>query len=151
MKPFKFTLQALQTVRVREEQARLEKYSKSVSEYLKAVKLLEEAEKEMDSCVERLNKFYKNGGISDELRFLELIRDAAAEKCRRRFDEVKLAQSAMEKALEEWLEAKKAREAVEKYKQKQKARYDLELRREEQKLLDEMKSRVALMSTIQTE
>ncbi|MGC8744153.1 MAG: flagellar export protein FliJ [Verrucomicrobiia bacterium] len=151
MKRFKFTLQALQTVRMREEQEKLESYSKCVDEYLNTVKLLEAAEKEMDECEKRLERFYRNGGMADELRFLELLKEAAAEKCKRRFDEVKLAQNAMEKALADWLEAKKALDAVEKFKQRQKARYDLEARRQEQKLLDEMKSRLGFGALVNTE
>ncbi|MGC8828575.1 MAG: flagellar export protein FliJ [Verrucomicrobiia bacterium] len=151
MKPFKFTLQALHTVRMREEQEKLEQYSRRVGEYQKAVKLLEEAEREMDECEKRLEKFYHRGGLADELRFLELLKESAEEKCKRRFDEVKLAQNAMEKALSEWLEAKKNRDTVEKYKQRQKARYNLELRRQEQKLLDEMKSRLGFNAVVDTE
>ncbi len=141
MKPFKFTLQALYTVRAREEQIKLEKYAQRVTEYLKAVEQLKNAEKEMDVCIERLNNFYKRGGTSNKLMLLEKLKDSAARLCKQRFDEVKLAQQAMEHALQEYLDAKKATDAVLKYRQRQKERYDLELRREEQKMLDEMKSR----------
>ncbi len=144
MKPFKFSLQALYTVRLKEEQEHMEKYAQSVSKYMEAMRLLKQAENEMDACDGRLKSFHKRGGMSDELKYIQQLKESAAQKCRQRFDEVKLAQQLMEDALSKWLSAKKAKEVVEKFKQRQKSRYELDCRREEQKLLDEMKGNFAL-------
>lgn len=142
MKPFKFSLQALYIVRERNEQEKLEKYSRAVNAYQKSLQMLKQAERELDECWERIRKFQKNGGNINDLEMYERWKEKAAEMCKIRFDELMLAQQNMERALQEWLEAKRDKEVIEKFRARQKAKYDLECRREEQKLLDEMKSRL---------
>lgn len=148
MKPFRFSLQALYIVRERNEREKLEKYSQSVREYQKSLQRLKAAEKELDECWERIRDFQKKGGHADDLAMYERWRIKAEELCQLRFDELMLAQKNMERALDEWLNAKKEKEVVEKFQARQKSKYNLECRREEQKLLDEMKSRMGAMSEL---
>lgn len=138
MKPFRFTLEAVRTLRKRQEQEAMEAYAAAVATRQKALEGLREAERECEAAW-AMSRERKAGGapaahlsqVEDYCRLAEEFKKCCAEM-------VVEAQRKTDLALEKLLAARQAREAVDKFRQRQRDRYKRELAREEQKVLDEI-------------
>ena len=150
MKPFRFTLEAVRTLRKRQEQEAMEAYAAAVATRQKALEGLREAERECEAAW-AMSRERKAGGapaahlsqVEDYCRLAEEFKKCCAEM-------LADAQRKVDAALEKLLAARKAREAVDKFRQRQRNRYNRELVRAEQKILDEIaqqRSPVALGRT----
>lgn len=140
MKPFKFTLEAVRTLRTRQEKSALEQYGKAVHAREEAMAFLWKAREELEKVfVERRKQ--ANGAAAASLVQLEnwSVEMAAREKeC---LQNVQLASQRVETTWQDLIAARQEREIVEKYLDRQRERYDRSLDREEQKTLDELASR----------
>ena len=141
MKPFKFTLQPVLTVRQRREQESLEAYARALLERTRALAQLQAAERALSAAQAEWQRTAQEG-----CRAAEMARHA--QHCqalgRRRDDCAALVAAAERKtnvALKAMLAARQQREAVDTFLVKQQLAYDRALTREEQKFLDELAQR----------
>lgn len=141
MKRFRFTLEALQRLRQRQESHALQQYGQAVAAQQEAVRRLEEVQSDCESswavCREHLANNAPPAYIAQLESYCRWI-----EQCKR------ICEQAIEQAdrvcKQRWLRlqlARQAREAVDKFLLRQRRRYDRELMGEERKLLDDMANR----------
>jgi flagellar export protein FliJ len=141
MKAFHFTLEAVRTLRQRQEQATMEQYAQALLVRQQALDRLAAAQNELTVCAENLRaKLIAGCTASDAAQANEYHRSLA-----RRRDEcgaqLGLAERRVNAALQAMLGARQQREIVDKYFDKQKSRHQREVLREEQKLLDDLAGR----------
>ncbi len=146
MKPFKFTLQPLKTLRQRQEQRALEAYARALLERTRAAEEVRAA----DCMVAQARAAWRqlsDGGCAA----IELARQSA--HCRELAERRKDRQSALEAAerlansrLQDVLRARQQLQTVEKFLKRRRADYDRAAAREDQKFLDELAQRRAEFS-----
>ncbi|MBX3743667.1 MAG: flagellar FliJ family protein [Verrucomicrobiae bacterium] len=149
MKPFRFTLQAVLTVRQRQEREALERYAAALMARRKAGEALESAEEELvrgaDVLRTRLAAAVPAGDAArhqDHLRELDVRRAQAVEVLR-------TADRGVASALQAMLEARRQREVVEQCRDKQRQRHQRDQWAAEAKLIDELAlRRTALARTL---
>ncbi|MBI1176073.1 flagellar export protein FliJ [bacterium] len=141
MKPFHFSLQAVRTLRQRQEQQALEAFARTVQARQAAIDRQKLAERELSVGLDQLARtqtdgapIYRLNQLRDHCRGLEQKLAVARKQC------VK-AQEAANAAWETLQEARQQLELVDKLYQRRSEEYERELRQEEQKQLDEMSSR----------
>ena len=141
MKAFHFTLEAVRTVRQRQEQAAMEHYAQ-------ALVAREQAAQRLNAVQEKLN------AVGREIRALlaggcAASRIAQAHDCHRSLQQrlnecvaaLGLAECRVNVALKAMLAARRQREIVDKFYEKQKTRHRREQLRGEQKVLDDLAGR----------
>lgn len=141
MKPFQFTLEALRTLRQRQEQKALEVYAQALLARQQAMDRLKSAQHELDVASQGFNELMEAGctaleaaRASDYQRVLVWCRDDCAKA-------LSTAERRVNATLQTVLAARKQCEIVEKFFEKQKARHERGLALAEQKLLDDLASR----------
>lgn len=141
MKKFRFTLEAVGTVRQRQEQKALELYAKALATLRQMAEQLEEAERDLSiSLQEWRDKLAGEFSAADAAR---------AHTCHRvlmqRRDDAALAVAAadvrVKAALQAMLQARQQRGVVDNLFDKQKALHQRDVARDEQKFLDEIAGR----------
>lgn len=138
MKAFRFTLQAILTLRQRQEQVCLEQYGQAVQAREQALARLEAVQAELESAWAHRRALQTAGAplarliqADDWCQTVDARRTACAAALRE-------AQSQVAAAWSRFLAARRQREGVEKYRARQKRRYDLDCQREEQRILDDL-------------
>lgn len=140
MKPFKFTLEAVRTLRSRQEKNALEHYGKAVQAREQALAFLWKIREEMDKIFqERLD--LSDGAPASALAHLEQWTGEVAAREKECLKNIQLASLRVETTWQDLMIARQEREIVEKYLGRQRERYDRALDREEQKTLDELAGR----------
>ncbi|PAW81454.1 MAG: flagellar export protein FliJ [Pedosphaera sp. Tous-C6FEB] len=140
MKAFKFTLEAVRTLRTRQEKNALEQYGKAVQVREQAVAFLWQVREELEKIFkERMS--LSEGAPASALAHLEKWTGEVAARERECINNVQLASLRVETTWQALLGARQEREIVEKYLERQRERYDRSLDREEQKALDELAGR----------
>lgn len=140
MKPFKFTLEAVRTLRSRQEKNALEQYGKAVQAREQALAFLWKTREEMEKIFqERLD--LSDGAPASALARLEQWTGEVAAREKECLQNVQLASLRVETTWQDLMIARQEREIVEKYLDRQRERYDRALDREEQKTLDELAGR----------
>ncbi len=138
MKGYRFTLQALLTLRARQEQAAQEIYAQALAVRHQAVIRLQEAQHECQAAQLLSRERTATGAPAAQLAQIgEYCRamDERRERCTETLDQAQLVAT---QRLEKLIAARRAREVVDKFQKRQREKYDRELTREEQKLLDEL-------------
>lgn len=140
MKPFKFTLEAVRTLRSRQEKNALEQYGKAVQAREQTLAFLWKTRAEMEKIFqERLD--LSDGAPASTLAHIEKWTGEVAAREKECLQNVQLASLRVETTWQNLMIARQEREIVEKYLDRQRERYDRALDREEQKTLDELASR----------
>lgn len=137
MKAFTFTLEAVRTLRIRQEKNALEQYSKAVQTREQAVALLWKSREAMERIFQE-RRTHAEGSAAASLVQLEgwTVEVTAREKqC---LETVQIASLRVEATWKNLILARQEREIVDKYFNQQRERYDRTLDCEEQKLLDEL-------------
>lgn len=141
MKAFRFTLEAVRTLRLRQEQEASDQYAKTLLARQQVIDKLRSLQGRLDEGWNELRHNLKQGcpasfaaQAHEYHRSLEKHRD----ECN---VELGLAERRVNLALQTMLRAKQQREVVDKFYQKQKEAHLRELNRDEQKLLDELAGR----------
>ena len=141
MKPFRFSLEVLRTVRERQERSAMEKYARATIARQKAMDGLRAALNAVDTAWSELQKRVALGSPAGEVS-----RDRL--HCQELEARQKLCESSLRKTEEEvdsawrgWVFARQQRETVDRVREIQKTDHDKWLQQEEQKLLDEMAGR----------
>lgn len=141
MKPFTFSLQAVRTLRQRQEQLALDAFGAAVRARQAAVDRRQLAERQLAVAFDQVTARQGQGAPLYQLNQLrghaQLLEQRLA-GCR---TDCETAQSAANEAWEKLQDARQALELVDKLFMRQRERYERELRDEEQKQLDEMSGR----------
>jgi flagellar export protein FliJ len=147
MKKFRFSLQAVLTVRQRQEQTALEHFSKAVAARQLATDRLSEAKRECQAAWALSRERTAAGAPAVHLAQLhDYCHDL--EKLQKECERVvAAAQVVVDQKWEKLVTARQAREAVDKFLERQRERYDRELQREEQKMFDDVSRQHAFAST----
>jgi flagellar export protein FliJ len=137
MKPFRFPLQAVKTVRVNHERKALEAFALAQAEYEKHAALRRAIEKEIDTVLtcrrEMLAKTTSSEAIHVMQQGLRALHEAL-QRCQLELQKAQVVLEAKSKAL---LEARQKREVIDKLHDKQLAQHDAQVARDEQKTSDE--------------
>jgi flagellar FliJ protein len=147
MKRFQFSLQALLTVRRRQEQIALEQFAQAAAARQLAIDRLNEVKQECETAWALRRERTRTGAPAMQLAQLHdygRVLEQLQKNCDRALRE---AQRVVDQKWEKLLAARQAREAVDKFLERQRQRYDRELQREEQKMLDDMVNQRALTAT----
>jgi flagellar export protein FliJ len=140
MKPFKFTLEAVRTLRTRQEKNALEQYSNAVQAREQVLSFLWKARAELEKTFqERLD--LSEGAPASALAHIEQWTGEVAAREKECLHNVQLATMRVETTWQNLMVARQEREIVEKYLDRQRQDYDRALDREEQKCLDELAGR----------
>jgi flagellar export protein FliJ len=141
MKAFRFSLEAVKTLRLRQEQQAMENYLRALLARQQALEHLEASRDQIRRNQQELRRLLTEGcpatqaaQVNQYQRFLEKIQ---AE----RVSALGLAERRVNVTFQGMLLARQQRQAVETYRDKELARHQREEAREEQKLLDDMASR----------
>jgi flagellar export protein FliJ len=153
MKKFLFTLEAVRTVRRRQEHVTVDQYVRALLDRQKAVEAVEEMERQLEANSREVGRVLSAGctaahafQLNNYHRFLEKQQE-------QRSKELAAAEQRLTAAFQAMLLARQQREIVESYRKRQHARYQRDLLREEQKALDELAGRrsASVLSWSQTE
>ena len=146
MKRFRFSLQAVHTLRQRQEQVALEAYSRALRARQLARDRLQAVERELElawaarrACQSQPAPAARLRAANEFCAFLDDQRLAAASHLR-------TAQQAVDAAWKKLVLARQRREAVEKYRQRQWREHQAATQRAEQKWLDEIAQRRAVVA-----
>ena len=141
MKAFHFTLEAVRTLRQRNEQKALERYAQALLTRQRAMEKLDAAQRELDRNTAALTTAFQTGStalkiaqINDYQRVLTVRRDEAAKM-------LGDAERLLNAAHQAMIAARQQREIVDKFFDKQKAHHHRELAQNEQKMLDDLAGR----------
>jgi flagellar export protein FliJ len=141
MKGFHFTLEAVRTLRQRQEQKALEQYAKSLLARQQALDKLDAVQRELNAGFAELRAQMAKGCAATEIAQAQEYHRQLA----RRRDECTMALGAAERrvnaAMQAMLTARQQREIVDKFFDKQKAGHEREQLRNEQKMLDDLAGR----------
>jgi flagellar export protein FliJ len=145
MKPFHFTLEAVRTVRQRQEQVAMEQYAQALVNRQQAADRLDAIQDELNECWRELRgKLAQGCTASTAVRAYDYQRLMV-----RRRDEaiagLGVAERRVNAALQTMLAARQQREIVDMSCDKQKAQYAREQFRTEQKLMDDLAGRRSSM------
>jgi flagellar export protein FliJ len=141
MKSFRFTLEAVLTLRQRQEQTALEQYAQTLLARQQAVAKLENAQRELNASMQELRQQLAAGCTAaqaaqahDYQRSLGRRRDECTQA-------LGTAERRVNAAMQAMLAARRQREIVDKFFDKQKLSHLRGLARNEQKMLDDLASR----------
>lgn len=149
MKRFRFTLQALLTVRQRQEQTALESYAAALADRQRALDRLRDAQRQCEEAWGLSRQRITAGAPAAHLAQLEEFCEAVEDLRRFCLAAVEETQRVVDARLQKLLAARQAREAVDKFREHQRERYDRELTRAEQKTLDELAQHRAPLAALQ--
>lgn len=141
MKPFKFSLEVVRTLRQRKEQQMMEQYAMALQEQRQTVARLHQVQGELESAWSEwhaaIAEGCQAGVVGQTQRYFQSV-ELRRQEC---LAAVREADRVVQEALGAMLRARQEREAVEVFLEHQQMAYDRELQREERKLLDEMAQR----------
>ena len=141
MKPFRFRLQAVLTVRERHEKFAMERYSKALGEVNRARLSLERADAAWAASSVAQSELLRRGTTAADLRRGEQYCHELEQRRQASLSELRKAQAGAGAAREAMLKARIEREAVDQFRAQQRSAYDLEASRAEQKDVDEWAQR----------
>jgi flagellar export protein FliJ len=144
MKRFRFTLQAVLTLRQREEQAAQERYARALLQRQLAAQQLALAEEQLLRAQADQRRLLNGASTAAKLATAHALVRAAGERHDHGVATLQHAERAAQQSLQAMLAARRAREAVERFQSQQRRRHDAATQREEQKLLDEFSRRLPL-------
>jgi flagellar export protein FliJ len=146
MKPFHFSLQAVRTLRQREEQFALELFGRAVQARQRALEFQQAAERQLAAARQQLREMMGEGGGRKPAPVFQI--NQARGHCQgleQRVAACKVetarAQEAANEAWDRLQDARRQLELVDKLYLRRREEHDRQLRAEEQKLLDEMAGR----------
>ncbi len=150
MKPFRFTLQAVKTLRQRQEQKAMEQYARDLHAQRLAVDQLSQVQGELETAWCDWNSAVAEGYSAAALTQTQTYFQRVEVRRQRCLDQVRDCERHVQDALESMLRSRRDREAVDSFFDAQKAVYDRALDRDERKTLDEMAQRRTLGTLLWT-
>jgi flagellar export protein FliJ len=141
MKPFKFSLQSLRTVRQRQEQEALEAYARALLERTQAQRALDRAQQDLNEAQMQWQQQAQQGCCAVEMaRFATHCEQLARRRDQER-EKLSQAERIVNTRLAATLHARQQREVVDKLQKRQRLAYDHEIARAEQQFLDDLAQR----------
>ena len=137
MKPFRFTLQAVRTLRQRQEQTALKEYAVAALAHQRALDAVQTVQRELESAWGLVEKKTLDGVTAAQLTQLQAHARAVAERVRQAEEALAGTLLAVNRALQKLVAARRQREVVDKLFEKQKLRHQRRVLAAEQKQLDE--------------
>jgi flagellar export protein FliJ len=143
MKAFRFTLEAVQTVRHRQEQQAMENYVRALLARRQALDHVESIREQIRRNQQELSLVLTTGGSAARAAQACQYERSLEKTLTERATTLALADRRVHATMQAMLLARQKLQAVETYRAKQKARHSRDETREEQKLLDDLASRRA--------
>lgn len=141
MKPFRFSLHAVHTLRQRKEQVAMEGYAAALSAEREAVNQLQQVQAELEAAWREWNCALVEGCPAAALAQAQHYFQAVELRRQAALATVRQAERLAQEAFGAMLLARREREAVDAFYARQRGQYDRELQRDERKALDEMAQR----------
>jgi flagellar FliJ protein len=141
MKGFHFTLEAVRTLRRRQEQQALEQYSQALLVRQRAMARLETAQRELESALHESRIIMAKGCSAHEAARSSEYQQSLGKVRDERFAALGTAERGVNNAMRAMLLARQQREVVDKCFDRQKSRFQREEMRVEQKIMDEFAGR----------
>lgn len=138
MKPFRFALEAVATVRKRIEGEALEAYAQALLFRQQALRQFEASQREQNAVWDELRRELAMGCPAAKLARLRGHAQGLEQECKRRHTALQQAERAVNAGLQRMLAARQQREVVEKLRGHQRAHHDRDVAHETQKFLDEL-------------
>ena len=152
MKAFRFTLEAVRTLRQRKEQEALEQYARTLLARQQVLDLLEATEQRINRDFARMRQLLAGGcsaGQASQAQSYHGSLEKHRDDC---VAALGLAERRVQAAFQEMVAARQRREMVEVYRDKQRAAHSRLEWREEQKIQDEFGlRRVTALNSAQTQ
>jgi flagellar export protein FliJ len=140
MRAFKFSLESVLMLRIREEDVAKDSYAEAVAFYNRTMQSLNQGLGDLEQLQETLSE--KRQGVSkkdDQLMFLQAIRQQRS-FCDTLTQRLARAQQLQDLRFRLWMEARSKTQMLEKLKERHKQRYDAEVQRIEEKAVDDLVS-----------
>ena len=141
MKPFHFSLQAVKTLRQRQEQISLEAFGRAVQARQEAMDLQHAKERELHAGWTQLEQLQMSGANSQDINQLRAHCHVLQQELTQAKQLTAASQEVANDAWEKLNESRQQLELVNKFYERRRDDYERELRQEEQKQLDEMAGR----------
>ncbi len=138
MKPFHFSLQAVRTLRQRQEQISLEAFGRAVQARSEAMEQQHQKERELHQAWNQLEHLQVSGASVREINQVRGHCQVLQQGLTRAQQLTSAAQQAANETWEKLNESRQQLELVNKFYERRRDEYERELRQEEQKQLDEM-------------
>jgi flagellar export protein FliJ len=138
MKRFKFSLQAVQTIRERAARTALENYARALRNATEAERSLETAERALTAQVDEWRHAMKKSFSPSEMLQHEHARAMLEARRNERAQQLRDANKAVVEAQSAFQLARQKCDVVERFHDRQKREFNLAVLKEEQHLLDEM-------------
>ncbi|MEY2410419.1 MAG: Flagellar FliJ protein [Verrucomicrobiota bacterium] len=150
MKPFKYALQAVRTLREQQEQAALQEYGAALRTANQAADELASVRQEQDAVWEQLQAQFAGPGTAEDLVKLQAYSQTVERRRLHSENLLHLAQQHMEQQFIRLVAARQAAAVLEKHFQTQQRHHQHRQRRQEQKILDELAGRQNLLRGMST-
>jgi flagellar export protein FliJ len=140
MKPFKFSLESVLTLRIQEEDVAKNAYAEAVAFYNRTILSLEEGLGGLEQLQETLSE--KRQGTSDkedQLLYLQTIRQQRS-YCDTLTQRLARANQLKEVRFQHWMEARTKTQMLEKLKERHRERHNAEQARQEEKAVEDLVS-----------
>ncbi len=146
MKPFRFTLNAVRSLRERQEQQALDGYAKASLAHQQALSRMAIAQHDLEAAWTEARRKLAAGVPAPQIAQLQAYTRSV--ESRRKVCEESVAQSlcALNQAWQKFSTARQQREVMDRYHKTQKAQHDRLMQAEEFKMLDEIAARHAAVS-----
>lgn len=138
MKPFRFPLQTLRTLRQHKEEEAREKYAKTLRACEAAAAQVQAASVELTGCWKALCEKLAAGVAGDDLLRARAWCNVLELRVKERANALEQARHAVDGVWNELMEATRERETLDRFHDKRRRAYDRAEQREEQKALDEL-------------
>ncbi|MBI3416272.1 MAG: flagellar export protein FliJ [Verrucomicrobia bacterium] len=148
MKAFKYSLQALRTLRQRQEQGALQKYAQANQHRLSVEARLHSIQGELDAARATMHGRILAGTTILQISQLQAYCQAVAQRAQQCTVELRAAERIVETTWRQLVAARRDLEVVEQHHQKQRQRHERELEKAEQKRLDEITTRGGPFATL---
>ena len=139
MKQFRFSLEAVATIRRHEEQAALDRFARASLTHRQALDRLAEAQGELDATLE--SRHIPSESLAVHWAQQQAWQASLELRVKQLAEKVSATLRSLNETNRELMVSRQRREAVEKVRAGRKVRHDSDLRRLEQKALDELVSR----------
>jgi flagellar export protein FliJ len=153
MKSFHFTLEAVRTVRQRQEQEAMEQYAQALLLRRQALDHLNAAQRNLNTAWQELRALLAEKCTAANAAHAHDYQRALEKRCDECTADLGVAERRVNIALQAMLNSRRQREIVDKCFEKQKSRHQREVLRGEQKFLDDLAGRrsSSIMTWSQTE
>lgn len=138
MRKFRFSLQAVLTVRQRQEQVALENYARALAEFQVTTQKTELADRQLTRAWGAMRREVTGGTTVEQFAWSQEYchsMERELDKCHRELD---THRKRLEAQRQKVLSARRDREAVEKFEEAQRKKHDYEVRRQEEKAVEDL-------------